>query len=216
MKYMIGIFGTTVTLLQLIGTATYQIPLVSAEQSYTTFSNSVSNNDETLSSNFFVQEPPSPTEQMTTTTITAITESIDESVITSVPNNRIPNEKVYVSDLLTTTASETTTHDPSEREQHMSQQQSFLRGRQLPGNDYNFDSFDFTSAEAGFAVGLSFFVIVIILLLCCCCAACSGGGGGRRYGGGGSSCLWDLVAIVCLWELCCDNDGVMNDGFMRF
>ena len=82
-----------------------------------------------------------------------------------------------------------------------------LLRRRLPGNDYNIEGFDMMSAEAGFALGLSFFIILLLLLCCCCC--------GRRGGGGGSSCLWDLVAIVCLWEMCCDNDGV-SDGFLRF
>jgi hypothetical protein len=81
----------------------------------------------------------------------------------------------------------------------------FLR-RRLPGNDYTIDGWDMMSAEAGFALGLSCFIILLLLLCCCCC--------GRRRGGG-SSCLWDLVAVVCLWEMCCDNDGV-GDGFLRF
>jgi hypothetical protein len=68
--------------------------------------------------------------------------------------------------------------------------------RRLPG-DYNFDA---TSAEAGFAAGLLLLILLALLLCCCCC------GGGR----GGCS-LWDLVAMVCLWEMCCDRDG--GDAF---
>lgn len=75
--------------------------------------------------------------------------------------------------------------------------------RRLPDGDYGFGSFDAASAEAGFAAGLLVLVLLALLLCCCCC------GGGRR---GGCS-LWDLVAMVCLWEMCCDRDGV-GDGFM--
>jgi hypothetical protein len=83
-----------------------------------------------------------------------------------------------------------------------------LLRRRLPGNDYNMEGLDMMSAEAGFALGLSCFIILLLLLCCCCC-------GRRGGGGGGSSCLWDLVAVACLWEMCCDNDGV-SDGFLRF
>ena len=85
--------------------------------------------------------------------------------------------------------------------------------RQLPGNEMMGD-IDLMSAEAGFMVGFSFLIILLFLCLCCCCCRRRPYGGGG--GGGGSNCLWDLVAIVCLWEMCCDNDGIMGDGFMRF
>jgi hypothetical protein len=82
-----------------------------------------------------------------------------------------------------------------------------LRHRHLPGEDYgsNF-TLDPSSAEAGFAVGFLFFIILVLLLCCCMC-------GGR---GGGRGCsLCDILAIVCLWELCCDRDGggLMDNGF---
>jgi hypothetical protein len=76
--------------------------------------------------------------------------------------------------------------------------------RRLP-NDYG----DFThlsqteAAEAGaLAVLVALFLLFCCLLSCCCRA-------GR--GGGGSSCLWDLVACVCLWEMCC-GDGIAGVG----
>ena len=120
----------------------------------------------------------------------------------------------------------------SPRRQHDQQQQLqpdgnfYLRRRQnqqqqrrhLPGNDMSdmMGNFDLTSAEAGFMMGFLSLIVLIFICLCCCCC----GGRRRPYGynngGGGSNCLWDLVAIVCLWELCCDNDGIMSDGFMRF
>jgi hypothetical protein len=77
-------------------------------------------------------------------------------------------------------------------------QRTHLR-RRMPGVDY-----DLESAEAGFVAGLLCVVLLLILLCCCCC------GGGR---GGGCS-LWDIVAIACLWEICCDRDGAAADSFM--
>jgi hypothetical protein len=104
------------------------------------------------------------------------------------------------------------------RQQKHQQSAKWENGRMLPGNDYNMDNIDMSSAEAGFIVGIIFLVLLFLFVCCCCCNLIMGGG--RRYnnggGGRGSSCLWDLVAIVCLWELCCDNDGMMGDGFMRF
>jgi hypothetical protein len=81
-----------------------------------------------------------------------------------------------------------------------------LRHRRLPGEDYGSFTFDPSSAEAGFAVGFLFFIILALLLCCCLC------GGGR---GGGRGCsLCDILAIVCLWELCCDREGgMMDNGF---
>jgi hypothetical protein len=81
-----------------------------------------------------------------------------------------------------------------------------LRHRRLPGEDYSNFTFDPSSAEAGFAVGFLFFIILALLLCCCLC-------GGR---GGGRGCsLCDILAIVCLWELCCDREGggMMDNGF---
>jgi hypothetical protein len=86
--------------------------------------------------------------------------------------------------------------------------------RKLPGNEMMGD-FDLMSAEAGFVVGFAFLIVLLFLCLCCCCCGRSRPFGGYNNGGG-SNCLWDLVAIVCLWEMCCDNDGIMGDGFMRF
>lgn len=86
--------------------------------------------------------------------------------------------------------------------------------RKLPGNDMMSD-IDLMSAEAGFMVGFGFLIVLIFLCLCCCCCR-RRPYGYNNNGGGGSNCLWDLVAIVCLWEMCCDNDGIMGDGFLRF
>ena len=68
-----------------------------------------------------------------------------------------------------------------------------LRRRRLPGGaDYGFDFGDMEQAELGFLAGMLFFVALICFLICCCCGGCS---------------LWDIVALVCLWELCCDRNG---------
>lgn len=78
------------------------------------------------------------------------------------------------------------------------------QGRHLQEFDYDFGGIDFSSdeigaAEFGFLAGILFIVVLAILLCCCCC------------GGRGGCSLWDLVAIVCLWEMCCDrDDGVGN------
>jgi len=82
-----------------------------------------------------------------------------------------------------------------------------LRARRLPGSYEGFD-IDFDSEEAEMAVGFLLFIVLALLLCCCCC-----GGGGRRYGGGGGGCgLWDIVACLCIWEMCCDRDGgAFND-----
>lgn len=68
-----------------------------------------------------------------------------------------------------------------------------LRRRRLPGGaDYGFDFGNMEEAEIGFLAGMLFFVALICFLICCCCGGCS---------------LWDIVALACLWELCCDRDG---------
>jgi len=84
-----------------------------------------------------------------------------------------------------------------------------LRGtrRRLPGDYGGFD-IDFQSAEAGFGVGVLLFVVLVLLLCCCCC------GGGRR--GGGGCGLWDIVACLCIWEMCCDRDGAAFNDFTAF
>jgi hypothetical protein len=69
---------------------------------------------------------------------------------------------------------------------------SDIRRRRLPGSDYSLDFDQFDSAEAGFLAGILFVIALVCLLICCCCGGCS---------------LWDLVAIACLWEICCDRDG---------
>ena len=79
------------------------------------------------------------------------------------------------------------------------QQPHQLRGnqhRRLPGSPINWD---FDSPESQSAL-----IILLIVLLFCCCW------GGRR--GGCSLC--DILACVCIYEMCCDNGGV-ND-FMSF
>ena len=78
-----------------------------------------------------------------------------------------------------------------------------LRGnqrRRLPGG---VDSMDFSSPEAQSALIL---VVIVLLLLCCCCR------GGRR--GGCSLC--DILACVCIYEMCCDNDGAPLNDFISF
>jgi hypothetical protein len=69
---------------------------------------------------------------------------------------------------------------------------SGIRRRRLPGSDYSLDFDQFDSAEAGFLAGILFVIALVCLLICCCCGGCS---------------LWDLVAVACLWEICCDRDG---------
>jgi hypothetical protein len=82
--------------------------------------------------------------------------------------------------------------------QQVRSQRTHLR-RRMPGVDY-----DLESAEMGFVAGLLCVVLLLILLCCCCC------GGGR---GGGCS-LWDIVALACLWEICCDRDGAADSFVM--
>jgi hypothetical protein len=65
--------------------------------------------------------------------------------------------------------------------------------RQLEYLDFNTDQLG--AAEVGFLVGILVVVVLILLLLCCCC-----GCGGR--GGGCSVC--DILAAICIWEMCCD------------
>uniref|UniRef100_A0A7S3KWI4 Uncharacterized protein n=1 Tax=Amphora coffeiformis TaxID=265554 RepID=A0A7S3KWI4_9STRA len=63
--------------------------------------------------------------------------------------------------------------------------------RRMPGYEtMNIEDLD--SAELGFAAGILFAFLLICFLLCMCC-------------GGGSRCsLWDCLALVCIWEMCCD------------
>lgn len=65
--------------------------------------------------------------------------------------------------------------------------------------EYNGLDLDLESMEAGFAIAVIVFVLLAVFLVCCCCC----GGGCVR---GGCS-LWDILACVCIWELCCDKDG---------
>jgi hypothetical protein len=83
--------------------------------------------------------------------------------------------------------------------------------RQLQFMDWDLSSLEFTSgelgaAEIGFIVGLLFFVVVILLLCCCCC-----GGGGRGYRGRGGCSICDILALFCIWEMCCDQRDISND-----
>lgn len=78
-----------------------------------------------------------------------------------------------------------------------------LRGtRRLNGAYQSFEDLDVKSAEAGFALAVVL-VIVLALMLCCCC--CRGNG----------CSLWDVVACLCIWELCCDRDGGAFNDFAR-
>jgi hypothetical protein len=65
--------------------------------------------------------------------------------------------------------------------------------RQLEYLDFNTDQLG--AAEVGFLVGILVVVVLILLLLCCCC-------GCGRGGGGCSVC--DILAAICIWEMCCD------------
>jgi hypothetical protein len=64
--------------------------------------------------------------------------------------------------------------------------------RSLQGG-YNGYNIDVQSAEFGFLVGAVIMVIMVMLSLClliqCCC---------RRFS------LCDILACVCIWEMCCD------------
>lgn len=70
---------------------------------------------------------------------------------------------------------------------------SRIRGleRRLPGYDLNSDQL--MGAEVGFVVAL---VLVLLFFVCLCCCCCGRGGG---------CSLWDIVACVCLYEMCCDD-----------
>jgi hypothetical protein len=51
---------------------------------------------------------------------------------------------------------------------------------------------DFNTTEAGFAAGILFTILLLCCLFCMCC-------------GGGARCsLWDCLALLCIWEICCD------------
>ena len=52
--------------------------------------------------------------------------------------------------------------------------------------------------EELYAVGTVLGGLVLLCLLCCCCC--------RRWS------LWDVVACVCLYELCCDDRRMEDDG----
>lgn len=75
---------------------------------------------------------------------------------------------------------------------------SGIRGseRRLPGYDINPDQL--MGAEVGFVVAL----VLVLFFFACLCGCCCGRGG---------CSLWDLVACVCLYEMCCDNDARIGD-----
>jgi hypothetical protein len=50
---------------------------------------------------------------------------------------------------------------------------------------------------------VSFLVIVAVIIFVLCCL-CSGGRRGGRRGGGSSCGLCDILACVCIWDICCD------------
>jgi len=65
-----------------------------------------------------------------------------------------------------------------------------------------FSGYELGAAELGFLVGILFIVALVLLLCCCCCR-----------GGSRSSCsLCDILAALCLYEMCCDGRGGMNPG----
>lgn len=69
------------------------------------------------------------------------------------------------------------------------------------GGDFSeyYKDLDVESLEEGMALGGALLLIMIVLcLLCCCCQMCCGGRGG------GCS-LWDMLAILCCYEMFCDD-----------
>lgn len=65
--------------------------------------------------------------------------------------------------------------------------------RRLPGGfDFDIDHYELDGVAAGFVAGLLFAFFLLALLCCCCC------------GGRGCS-IWDVLACVCIYELCCDD-----------
>jgi hypothetical protein len=73
-----------------------------------------------------------------------------------------------------------------------------LRQRQLPGNE-GFKGFEGMMAGGS---AMTLLVVVAVVLLCCC--LCSGG----RWS------LCDILACVCIYELCCDDGNI--GGFRLF
>lgn len=79
-----------------------------------------------------------------------------------------------------------------------------LRGttRRLPGETWDIDNVRLDGPMGGFVAGLAFALLILFLLCCCCC-------------GGGRGCsLWDILACVCIYELCCDDGNI--GGFQLF
>lgn len=74
-------------------------------------------------------------------------------------------------------------------------------GRRLPYDADMIDLDEMEMAEIAFLVGF----LCAMALLCCLVCSC--------FGGAGRCSLWDCVALVCLWEMCCGgrnpNDFVM-------
>lgn len=68
------------------------------------------------------------------------------------------------------------------------------RLRHLQG--YNINADELEAAEIGFLVAIA--LLLLVCILCCCCRRCN---------------LWDIVALACLWEICCDRDDSVG-GFM--
>jgi hypothetical protein len=75
--------------------------------------------------------------------------------------------------------------DSSSNNHYLSRQLEYL----------DFDTDQLGAAEVGFLVGILVVVVLILFLLCCCC-------GCGRGGGGCSVC--DILAAICIWEMCCD------------
>ena len=60
--------------------------------------------------------------------------------------------------------------------------------------DIDFSDGHWDSGEVEFFVGFLLFMLLLSLILscCCCCRGCS---------------LCDILALVCIWDICCDNPG---------
>jgi len=80
------------------------------------------------------------------------------------------------------------------------QETKFHLRRRLPGG------FDFAHPRlTPEDVSALFFILILLCLFSCLC--------GRGRGRGRSCSLWDILACVCIWELCCD-DRAINDFAM--
>lgn len=84
-------------------------------------------------------------------------------------------------------------HEAAVADESVTQPKS-LRGapRRLPYDTDIVDFKDMETAELAFLVGFLFAMFLLCCMVCFCC-------------GGGTRCsLWDCLALLCIWEICCD------------